>query len=207
MGTTPEESPPRSEEASSPEAKRAALEADVAKSAKRVMNHMNRDHEDSLVAYVLAFAKGVEGTDPEKDKEDALLRNIQKGRLTIASAQLTQVDVDGFLLQVRVAEAGSSDALVLSNVRVPYQEPIQSARDLHHAAVAMHSMAYDKLGVWYKTKNGFYAQKAKLTAYQSYKALQKSEKLQTIYTMVGASIVVGVAGAAASRYLRSKTGQ
>ena len=135
-------------------AARAKLEADVAKSAKRVMKHMNDDREDSLVAYVLAFATGVEGTDPTKDKEDALLRNVQRGRLSISSAQLTSVDADGFVLEIKLLETQSSDVLVLSNVRVPYHEPISSARDLHHIAVAMHEMAYDRLGVWYKTKSG-----------------------------------------------------
>ena len=193
-------------------AKRAALEADVAKSANRVMNHMNRDHEDSLVAYVLAFATGVEGTDPLLDKEEALLKNIQRGRLTITSVELTQVDADGFLLQIKASESPSSEVLVLSNVRVPYHEPIQSARDLHHTAVAMHTMAYDQLGIWYKTTSGFYAKKLKQSAYQSYKALQKSETPQKLYEKAAESKVTLATGAVAlvaatvaSQYLRGRS--
>lgn len=193
-------------------AKRAALEAEVAKSAKRVMNHMNRDHEDSLVAYVLAFATGVEGTDPLIDKEDALLKNIQRGRLAITSAEMTQVDADGFLIEIKASESPSSEVMVLANVRVPYHEPIHSARDLHHTAVAMHNMAFDQLGIWYKTKSGFYAKKLKQSAHQSYKAFQKSEVPQKLYERAKESkstIVTGavalVAATVASKYLRGRS--
>ena len=183
--------------------KRAELEAEISNRGKRVMSHMNADHEDSLVAYVLAFATGVEGTDPELDKEDALLRNIQKGMLAIASAQLTAVDADGFLLEIKALEtitAGEkSEILTLSNVRVPYDKPIESAKDLHHIAIAMHQKAYHKLGIWYKTKNGYYKPVAKMVAFKSYKAVQKSPP----------SVVAGIGTLAvattAAGYLRYKS--
>jgi hypothetical protein len=106
MSTTTEEpqAPDVAEDEDTAATKRAELEADISKRGKRVMTHMNADHEDTLVAYVLAFATGIEGTDPELDKEDALLRNIRKGMLTITSAQLTAVDADGFLLEIKASE-------------------------------------------------------------------------------------------------------
>eukprot|EP00531_Pseudo-nitzschia_arenysensis_P010993 CAMPEP_0116121910 /NCGR_PEP_ID=MMETSP0329-20121206/3941_1 /TAXON_ID=697910 /ORGANISM="Pseudo-nitzschia arenysensis, Strain B593" /LENGTH=216 /DNA_ID=CAMNT_0003615739 /DNA_START=56 /DNA_END=706 /DNA_ORIENTATION=+ len=192
-------------------AERAKLEASVAKSASRVMKHMNEDHEDSLVAYVLAFATGVEGTDPTKDKEDALLRNVQKGRLSISSAKMTAVDAGGFVIEIKLLENPESNTLVLSNVRVPYHKPIQSARDLHHTAVAMHEMAYEKLGVWYKTKSGYYAKALKSATVRSYESLKKSESAQKLYedatnvskTSVATGIAAVVAASAAASYLRS----
>jgi len=199
MSTTPNEEPQAPDAAT----KRAELEAEISNRGKRVMSHMNADHEDSLVAYVLAFATGVEGTDPELDKEDALLRNVQKGMLTITSAQLTAVDADGFLLEIKAAETDTPgekcEVLTLSNVRVPYDKPIESAKDLHHTAIAMHQKAYHKLGIWYKTKNGYYKQVAKMVAFLSYKAVRKSPP----------SVVAGVAtlavATAAAGYLRHKS--
>jgi hypothetical protein len=191
-------------------AKRAELEADIAKSAGRVMRHMNNDHEDSIVAYVLAFASGVEGTDPLIDKEEILLKNFQKGRLAIVSAQMTTVDADGFLVEVKAIEEVGAAPLVLSNVRVPYDEPIKSAKDLHHTAVSMHRKAYDKLGVWYKTKNGYYKQVLKMVAFQSYKAIQKSPTFKAVQDSAPSSqsMVVGAATLAAATvaagYLRSR---
>ncbi len=195
-------------------AERVKLEADVAKSAPRVMKHMNEDHEDSLLAYVLAFATGVVGTDPTKDKENALLRNVQKGKLAITSAKLTDVDADGFVLEIKVLEP-PDNMLVLSNVRVPYHEPISSARDLHHTAVAMHKMAFDKLGVWYKTKSGYYATAVKTAAAQKYTSIQKSESAKKLYedatniskTSLATGIVAVVAASAAASFLRSRTAQ
>ncbi len=190
---------------------RAKLKASVAKSASRVIKHMNEDHEDSLVAYVLAFATGVEGTDPTKDKEDALLRNVQKGMLSISSAKMTEVDVDGFVIEITLLENPGSNTLVLSNVRVPYHQPIQSARDLHHTAVAMHEMAYDKLGIWYKTKTGYYAKALKSTAIRSYDSMKNSESARKLYddatsvskTSVATGIAAVVAASVAAGYLRS----
>jgi len=175
--------------------KRAVLEADVAKSAKRIMNHMNSDHEDSNIAYVLAFATGIEG----EEAVNTSLSDILDGKLTITSAQLTDVDADGFLLEVKAQESPESEQVVLSNVRVPYHEPIESAKDIHLTAVAMHRKAYDKLGVWYKVKKGYYKQVAKFVAFKSYKAIQKSSPGISVVA-AGATALVAV-GAAAG-YLR-----
>mmetsp|Transcript_26937 Transcript_26937/g.57695 ORF Transcript_26937/g.57695 Transcript_26937/m.57695 type:complete len:266 (+) Transcript_26937:40-837(+) len=132
-------------------AAKTKLEEDLRKSAPRVMKHMNDDHRDSLVAYVLAFATGVENEvsdsnsnldwDPETEKmRAALLRNIKRGRLRITSALLTGLDTEGFLLLVKASDPeeedddentttdGDSDddiekqaSIVLANVRVPYE--------------------------------------------------------------------------------------
>jgi len=181
--------------------KRAKLEADVAKSANRVMKHMNDDHEDSLVAYVLAFATEVEGA---VDKEDALLKNVLRGKLLIRSVKITTVDADGFLLEVRVvdkdADIASGDAMVLSNVRVPYHEPITEARQLHHTAVAMHRKAYDKLGIFYKAKHGYYQQVFKMIASVSY---SKAKKMAPKTSVVAGAAALTAAVAAAG-YLHHK---
>lgn len=207
MSTTSEE--PQTQEAAvttpdaseDPSEKKAKLEAEVSQRAGRIMKHMNSDHEDSLVAYVLAFATGVEVADTEKDLEDALLRNILGGKLVITSVQITAVDTEGFLLQVKASENSESEVLVLSNVRVPFDKPIESAKEIHQMAVSMHRKAYDKLGVWYKTKNGYYKQVAKFIAMKSYMTVKKSSTTTTVFAGVAA---VGAATLAAG-YLRHRS--
>jgi len=181
--------------------KRAALEADIAKSAKRVMNHMNADHEDSLIAYVLALATGIEGA---VDDGTSSLNSILTGEFIITSAQLTTVDVHGFLLEVKAKknslDSEKEEVVVLSNVRVPYDKPIESARDLHTTAVRMHRVAYDKLGVLFKIKKGYYKQVMKFVAFKSYKVIQKS----TPMVAVGTATLIA-ATAAAGYLLRQKS--
>lgn len=179
--------------------KKNKLVADIEKSAPRVMKHMNNDHGDSLIAFVLAFATGVEHVDDDKlssnYKNEALFRQVFQGKRTIQSAKLTQVDMDGFLLEVLLLDHNDGDgvkeegqATVISSVRVPYDRPIQRARDLHVIAVSMHRKAYDKLGVWYKTKNGYYASALKLKAYTTFKTIKKMSSATT--TKSTASVVV-----------------
>eukprot|EP00535_Pseudo-nitzschia_heimii_P004682 CAMPEP_0197181272 /NCGR_PEP_ID=MMETSP1423-20130617/5610_1 /TAXON_ID=476441 /ORGANISM="Pseudo-nitzschia heimii, Strain UNC1101" /LENGTH=245 /DNA_ID=CAMNT_0042631497 /DNA_START=216 /DNA_END=954 /DNA_ORIENTATION=- len=181
-----------SDAAEDPAAKKAKLEKQVANRADRIMKHMNADHGESLVAYTLAFATGVEGTDPEKDKEDALLKNILEGKLAVTSARMTGVDLDGCLLEVTALEPGApeSEAVVLSNVRIPYDKPIESPEDVKSNLVAMHWRAYNDLGYWYKAKSGYYQTAAKVVAFMCYQKLKKSTP--------SAPVVAGVAALAAA---------
>jgi len=178
---------------------KAHLEQEIQKNAPRVMKHMNDDHEESLVAYVLAFATGVEGhieNNQNSHKEAAVLQQVLDGKRSIRSAQLTTVDRMGYLLEISTIERGDTDAssvCKVSNVRVPYDRPIHKAKELHHIAVRMHRAAYDKLGIWYKTKNGYYVQVVKIVAGVSYKSMKKNKKTTTA--------VVVVVGAAAAAYL------
>jgi len=179
---------------------KAHLEQEIQKNAPRVMKHMNDDHEESLVAYVLAFATGVEGhieNNQNSHKEAAVLQQVLDGKRSIRSAQLTNVDRMGYLLEISTIEMGdteSSSLCKVSNVRVPYDRPIHKAKELHHIAVRMHRAAYDKLGIWYKTKNGYYVQVVKIVAGVSYKSMKKNKKTTTAVVVVGAA-------AAAAAYL------
>ena len=87
------------------------LKADVEKSVKRVMTHMNDDHADSVKAYARAY-----GGEPDA-----------------AAAVITGLTVDGFVLAVTMA-----DGTVKDGVLVRYTTPLASAKDLHKVAVAMH---------------------------------------------------------------------
>jgi hypothetical protein len=188
----------------------AKLEKDIRKNAPRVMKHMNEDHEHSLIAYVLAFATGVEGhienMHSNSHKEAAQLQQVLDGERTILSAKLTDIDSTGFLLEISTVEVGSenknkndhdhsSSSLCtgkVSNVRVPYDRPIQKAKDLHQIAIRMHRSAYDKLGIWYKTKNGYYKQVVTMVTVLSYKSLKKNKK--TVVMVVGVTAAVAAVG-------------
>lgn len=190
-------------DASSTADAKTKLGADVQKNAPRVVKHMNDDHGDSLLAYVLAFATGVENSSSDDDVDDhqLLLRQVLNGTRTMDSAKLTGIDVDGFLLEivvVAVRSDGGADHLVLSNVRVPYDRPLQNARDLHAIAVAMHRKAYDKLGMWYKARNGYYQQVFKMVAFATYKSVRKQVRTRTpTPTRNRTAAVVGLTAAAA----------
>ena len=182
--------------------KKAKLEKDIRKNAPRVMKHMNEDHEDSLIAYVLAFATGVEGhienMHSNSHKEAAQLQQVLDGERTILSAKLTDIDSIGFLLEISTVEVGSENdhdhsslCSKVSNVRVPYDRPIQKAKDLHQIAIRMHRSAYDKLGIWYKTKNGYYKQVATMVTVLSYKSLKKNKKT-AVAMVVGVTAVTAI---------------
>merc|ERR1712216_204063 len=85
-------------------------------------------------------------------------------------------------------------------------EPINSAKDLHVTAVRMHRNAYDKLGILYKAKNGYYKQVMKFIAFKSYKMIRNSVPSTTnaskvAVAAVGVATVVFVGG-----YLRNRNG-
>lgn len=149
------------------------LEVELQKRAPRVISHMNEDHADSLQAYVLAFG--------EVDK------HLEDG--AIASAQLTGLDRYGFWLDVTL-----TDGSVISKVRVPFQGKVTSAKDLHGEAIRMHRLAYDKLGVLYKLRHGYYPQVMKMIGFQTYKKVRKQDPLVVLASTAAVLAVVVAAG-------------
>merc|ERR1719491_1504123 len=124
------------------------LEQELQKRAPRVMSHMNRDHQDSIKAYALAF-----GNHPEC--------------VNTHSALLTGLDRHGFVVQVTLLNGRTLD-----NVRVPYSGTVTSGKDLHTMAIQMHRLAYDKIGFVYKIKNGYYKQVAAMVGFQVVKKMK-----------------------------------
>ena len=110
------------------------LETDLAKSASRIITHMNDDHSDSLVAYAAFFAK----------IEDA------------TSACMTGLTPAGFLLDVTL-----KDGSVKKSVLIEYTSPLTSAGDVRKLAVSMHFTAYNGMGIGFKIKNNFYGNAVK----------------------------------------------
>ena len=180
----------------------AVLDAEIAKSATRIMKHMNQDHEDSLMAYVLAFATGIEddvdadptsaaaAADDVKKDQTRLLHNIRHGnnQLVLTAARLTKVDRRGFVLEIHAID-DAKQSIVLSKVRVPFDVPITAAREIHHVAVRMHRTAYDTLGIVYKLQTGYYPQVLKFVAFKSYKMIQQ-HKVVVVAGVVAVSTLV-----------------
>ena len=159
-----------------------ALDADIQKSAPRVMKHMNEDHADSLKAYVLAF-----GTPTE------ICQRCE-------SAILTGLDIDGFILDIIVRNDrndNDDEKQQQVTVRVPYDRPIQSAKDLHQVAVRMHILAYKKLGVWYKIRTGYYNRAFRMMGAELNKILGKAKASETIRTVATKATVLLVGSVAA----------
>lgn len=181
----------------------ALLDAEIAKSATRIMKHMNTDHEDSLMAYVLAFATGIEevaadptsaaaaADDDVKKDQTRLLHNIRHGnnQLVLTAAQLTKVDRRGFVLEIHAIDA-DLQSIVLSQVRVPFDVPITAAREIHHVAVRMHRQAYDTLGIVYKLHTGYYPQVLKFVAFKSYKMIQQHKVVVVAGVLAVSTMVV-----------------
>lgn len=133
------------------------LEADIQKSAPRVMRHMNEDHGASLTAYALAF-----GQHPDAGKTQ--------------SAILTSLDTEGFWLELTMQDGTTK----ISNVLVPFDRRIQSAKELHAIAVDMHVAAFSKLGVVYKITSGYYSNAFKMMGTQAFKAAKKRPYQSTV---------------------------
>lgn len=150
------------------------LEADLAKAASRVCNHMNKGHTASIKAYSLAFGEHERCNETE-------------------SAILTGLNRHGFQLQVTL-----QDGTVLDNVLVPYQGKVTSSSDLHMEAISMHKKAFNQLGVWYKAHNGYYSTAAKMIGFGIYKKV-KGKPLIAV-GVVGCAI----AGGAAYYYTKKK---
>mmetsp|Transcript_27009 Transcript_27009/g.89653 ORF Transcript_27009/g.89653 Transcript_27009/m.89653 type:complete len:151 (+) Transcript_27009:75-527(+) len=112
----------------------ADLQTDLAKSAQRVLKHMNEDHEDSLLVYAHFFA-----------------------RLdTATSAKVTALSASGLELEVVL-----SSGHVMPGVNIPYSRPLKSAGDLRKVVEEMHSEAYNGMGMAYKLQTGYYPQSIK----------------------------------------------
>jgi hypothetical protein len=171
----------------------SSLEDDIQKSASRVMNHMNMDHADSLKAYVLAFGTPVEDC------------------IHCESAILTGLDRYGFILEIIVkgnndtngttdptkGENNNDDKMLrrrttTKTVRVPYDRPLESAKELHQVAVRMHLAAYNKLGVWYKIRTGYYSRAFKMIGSEMNKILGKAKTKDTIRTIITKTAIVAV---------------
>ena len=178
----------------------AVLDAEIAKSATRIMKHMNQDHEDSLMAYVLAFATGIEDNDVDptsaadddvKKDQTRLLHNIRHGnnQLVLTAAQLTKVDRMGFVLEIHAIDE-NQQRMVLSRVRVPFDVPITAAREIHHVAVRMHRQAYDTLGIVYKLQTGYYQQVVQFVAVKAYKTLQHHRTPTTVVVVAAGVLAV-----------------
>ena len=139
------------------------LKADVEKSAKRVMTHMNDDHADSVKAYARAY-----GGEPDA-----------------AAAVITGLTVDGFVLAVTMA-----DGTVKDGVLVRYTTPLASAKDLHKVAVAMHFSAYKELGFAYRVRSGYYVVAAKMVGAVAKKAAMKRPLLSLALVAVPVVAIV-----------------
>jgi hypothetical protein len=122
------------------------LEAEIAKSADRVMKHMNEDHGDSIKAYARAY-----GGEPEA-----------------TAAVISGLNAEGFVLTVTLP-----GGVTKPGVLVPYTTPLSSAKDLHKVAVAMHFSAHNELGYVYKLSSGYYLTAAKMVWSQGSKAVMK----------------------------------
>ena len=105
------------------------LEADLQKSAARIIAHMNNDHPDSLKAYAVFYA----------------------GLNDAASASMSALSVHGFVLDVVL-----TDGTTKKNVLIRYSSPLESAASVRKVAVAMHFAAYNGLGTMYKIRHNFY---------------------------------------------------
>eukprot|EP00929_Paragymnodinium_shiwhaense_P006856 TRINITY_DN11080_c0_g1_i1.p1 TRINITY_DN11080_c0_g1~~TRINITY_DN11080_c0_g1_i1.p1 ORF type:complete len:152 (-),score=29.78 TRINITY_DN11080_c0_g1_i1:513-968(-) len=106
------------------------LAAGLAKAADRVVNHMNDDHLDSILAYAHFYAKMPDAT----------------------SAKLTGLNEKGFVMDV---VRGNGD--MEKNVLVPYNTTLKSPGDLRKVAVSMHQEAYNGMGITYKLARGYYS--------------------------------------------------
>ena len=115
------------------EAMASQLDAELAKSAQRVITHMNNDHEPSLVAWARFYAK-----------------------LDAKAARMSGLTSSGFELDVTLADGSERKAVL-----IPHKPPLESAAQVRKVAVALHFEAFNGLGVSYKLWNGFYQDAAR----------------------------------------------
>merc|ERR1712061_117543 len=105
------------------------LESSLASSKKRIVDHMNEDHGDSLLVYARHY-----------------------GQLdTATSSVITDLNSKGMTLDVTLA--GSRKETIF----VPYTRALTSAKDIRPVVVDMHHEAYNALGFLYKLRNGYYS--------------------------------------------------
>ena len=109
------------------------LEEDLAKSANRIITHMNDDHADSLLAYAAFYGELPNAT----------------------SARMAGLSVHGFELDVTLADGSRQKRLIR------YTSPLKSAAEVRKLAVSMHFAAYNGLGFVYKLRTNFYGNAVK----------------------------------------------
>lgn len=112
----------------------STLDADLAKSATRVITHMNDDHTDSLLAYAAFYA----------------------GLQNATSARMSGLTSKGFELDVTLI-----DGTVKKGVLIPYTTPLKSAGEVRKLAVSMHFAAYNGMGIIFKIKQNYYGNAVK----------------------------------------------
>merc|ERR1711865_3951 len=93
-------------------------------------------------------------------------------------------------LEIHAIEEQDQQRIVLAQVRVPFDVPITSAREIHHVAVRMHRNAYDTLGIVYKLQMGYYQQVVKFVAFKSYKTIQEHKVVVVAGVLAVSTIVV-----------------
>ena len=150
------------------------LEKDIQKKAPRVIKNMNKDHSDSIRAYAMAFGE-----------------NKRCAKETKA-AKIVAIDRHGLLLDVTL-----TDGTILSDIRVFYQGKVMSSKDLRREALNMHIAAYAKLGFWFRIRNGYYQQLAKVFGIKVYRKIM-NHPIQ-ISVAITASVVLFSMGYIACR--------
>jgi hypothetical protein len=156
------------------------LEADLQKSAPRVIRHMNEDHPDTVRAYSIAF-----GDHPLC--------------VQTKSAILTGLDVDGFVLEVTLP-----DGTTVPNVHVPYDRRIRNAKELHSIAVDMHTKAYDKLGTWYKVTSGYYTTALRRIGVQTIKSARTRPLESAVVVVAAVALGIGMASIYGRRHYQTR---
>ncbi|GMH68529.1 hypothetical protein TrRE_jg3821 [Triparma retinervis] len=100
--------------------------------ASRAVKHMNEDHSNSILAYAHYYAK----------KPNA------------KEAKLLSATISGFTLLI-----DSTDTVLIP---YPASCSVSTARDLRKVAVYMHKESYDRMGLCYKFRVGYYGDVAKI---------------------------------------------
>lgn len=95
---------------------------------KRIVNHMNGGHLDS----VLAFAHHYAGLDMATD------------------AKITDLTIKGMTLDVTLKDGSTMEKLV------PFTRSVSGVKDVRPIVVEMHNEAFNALGFLYKLQHGYY---------------------------------------------------
>ena len=106
----------------------AALDAELAKSASRVISHMNKDHPNSVLAYAHHYL------------------NLD----TATRARMIGLTSEGFEVSATL-----DDGQVVQRL-VRYSSPLERAAGVHKLAVAMHFEAFNALGFRFKLRHGYF---------------------------------------------------
>ena len=138
------------------------IDADLEKSAVRIMNHMNADHADSLLAYAHFYAGD--------------------GCASATAAKMVGVTRKGFELDVILADGTKW------RVDIPYTSPLESAGQVRKIAVAMHFEAFNGLGIAYKLRHGFYSGAAR----QAWAHMPRNVRMAGLGVVTGLVAVVAM---------------